>query len=294
MQPGAVPAPSGWRRRRLDGALLGFALEGWEQSGIWVHCRADQTCPARLKEHLRRAAQPLLFGAAPPSLLEADGLAMVSSGKTGAEAELVARQTAAVCASSSMALVSGGAQGADQISMSAALDVGGVLADSLLRRIPDRQARNAIAEGRLILVAPDTPRQASASGAPRGGTSLSARWPTEPLRPMPNGAGAEPGPAPRRSFGAKAPSSSPSGQDRPCLSAMPGSSSLAPAPGPAGLAKQATKLACPACWAGSRQPWPRQRPASPPPKPSFNATSPASSRPSRPGSATNASAMHNL
>ncbi len=158
------------------GVQLGFALEEWEQSGIWVLSRADKAYPARLKQHLQTQSPPLLFGAGTPSLLEASGLAMVGSRNIDAEAERFARQTAALCASSGMTLVSGGARGVDQISMSAALDAGGtavgVLADSLLRRSLDRQARNAIAEGRLLLVSPWHPKAGFSVGSAMGRNKL--------------------------------------------------------------------------------------------------------------------------
>ena len=52
------------------GVKLGFAVEGWNQSGIWVICRSDPEYPARYKNHLKDKAPPILFGAGERSLLQ--------------------------------------------------------------------------------------------------------------------------------------------------------------------------------------------------------------------------------
>jgi predicted Rossmann fold nucleotide-binding protein DprA/Smf involved in DNA uptake len=143
------------------GIALGFAVEKWSQSGIWVVCRSDPGYPARYKEHLKDRAPPILFGAGERALLQGGGLAIVGSRNVDAEGESYAREVAAWCAGGGFAVISGGARGVDQVAMAGALEAGGsvvgVLADSLLRQSVARDARQALSEGRLLLLSPYHP-----------------------------------------------------------------------------------------------------------------------------------------
>lgn len=143
------------------GVALGFAVEKWRQSGIWVVCRSDGDYPERFREHLKDTAPPILFGAGERTLLRGGGLAIVGSRNVDAEGETYARTVAAGCARGGLTVVSGGARGVDQIAMAGALDAGGavvgILADSLLRQSVARDARHALSEGRLLLVSPYHP-----------------------------------------------------------------------------------------------------------------------------------------
>jgi len=157
---------SGIPEGRLTGLLkrgvqLGFAVETWNRSNIWVICRSDPDYPARYKSHLKDKAPPILFGVGERSLLQGGGLAIVGSRNIDAEAEDFTREAAQWCARGGMPVVSGGARGVDQIAMKGALDAGGcvvgVLAENLLRNSVSREARKAIADDRLLLISPYHP-----------------------------------------------------------------------------------------------------------------------------------------
>jgi predicted Rossmann fold nucleotide-binding protein DprA/Smf involved in DNA uptake len=158
------------------GVKLGFAVEEWNQSGIWVICRSDPDYPARYKSHLKDKAPPILFGAGERSLLEGGGLAIVGSRNVDAEGDAFAREVAAWCARGGMPVVSGGARGVDQVAMSSALEAGGavvgVLADTLLRRSVSQDARYALSEGRLLLVSPYHPEAGFSVGNAMGRNKL--------------------------------------------------------------------------------------------------------------------------
>ncbi len=143
------------------GVKLGFAVEKWSQSGIWVLCRSDPDYPARFKSHLKEKAPPVLFGTGERSLLAGGGLAIVGSRTVDAEGDAFTREVAAWCARGGLPVVSGGARGVDQIAMAGALEAGGtvvgVLADTLLKRSVSRDARSALADGRLLLLSPYHP-----------------------------------------------------------------------------------------------------------------------------------------
>ena len=143
------------------GLKLGFAIEAWSQSGIWIVCRSDQDYPARYKAHLKDKAPPILFGVGERSLLQGGGLAIVGSRNVDDSGASFASEVAAWCARGGMPVVSGGARGVDQIAMASALDAGGivigVLPDTLLRRSVSQEARDALADRRLLLVSPCDP-----------------------------------------------------------------------------------------------------------------------------------------
>ena len=143
------------------GVQLGFAVETWNRSNIWVICRSDPDYPARYKSHLKDDAPPILFGVGERSLLQGGGLAIVGSRNIDAEAEDFTRATAEWCARGGLNIVSGGARGVDQIAMKGALDAGGcvvgILAENLLKNSVSRDARKAIADGRLLLISPYHP-----------------------------------------------------------------------------------------------------------------------------------------
>jgi predicted Rossmann fold nucleotide-binding protein DprA/Smf involved in DNA uptake len=157
---------SGIPEGRLTGLLkrgvqLGFAVETWNRSNIWVICRSDPDYPARYKSHLKDKAPPIFFGVGERSLLQGGGLAIVGSRNIDAEAEDFTREAAEWCARGRLPVVSGGARGVDQIAMKGALDAGGcvvgVLAENLLKNSVSREARKAIADDRLLLISPYHP-----------------------------------------------------------------------------------------------------------------------------------------
>lgn len=158
------------------GVKLGFAVEQWNQGGLWVVSRGDAEYPRRYKEHLKEKAPPLLFGAGDPALLQGGGLAIVGSRDVDEAGQTFAGDVAVWCAHGGMPVVSGGARGVDQIAMSSALEAGGivigVLSDTLLRRSVMREARSALADGRLLLVSPYHPEAGFTVGNAMGRNKL--------------------------------------------------------------------------------------------------------------------------
>jgi len=143
------------------GFLLSQAYERWQTRAIWVVSRADSEYPARLKERLRENAPAVLYGCGDRHLLEYGGLAVVGSRHVDdalVDYTLLIGQTAA---RAGRMLVSGGAKGIDQAAMRGALEAGGracgVLADSLERTAMNRENRNLLLDGQLVLISPYDP-----------------------------------------------------------------------------------------------------------------------------------------
>lgn len=172
---------SGIDKQRLEsllgrGVQLGFAVEEWQRNGIWIISRSDADYPSRYKKHLKDKAPPLLFGVGNRSLLKGGGLGIVGSRNVDQAGEAFTRQAAELCAYNRMPVVSGGARGVDQISMNAALEAGGVtigiLAENLLKKSVERSARQAIADGRLLLLSPYHPNARFTVGTAMGRNKL--------------------------------------------------------------------------------------------------------------------------
>jgi predicted Rossmann fold nucleotide-binding protein DprA/Smf involved in DNA uptake len=162
----AASMGSGIDKQRLEallarGVQLGFAVEEWQRNGIWIISRSDTDYPARYKSHLKEKAPPLLFGVGDRTLLVGGGLAIVGSRNIDKDGEEFAQNIAELCALNKMPVVSGGARGVDLFAMNASLEAGGitvgVLAENLLKKSLERNTRNAIANGRLLLISPYHP-----------------------------------------------------------------------------------------------------------------------------------------
>jgi predicted Rossmann fold nucleotide-binding protein DprA/Smf involved in DNA uptake len=158
------------------GVQLGFAVEEWQRNGIWVISRSDADYPIRYKTHLKDKAPPILFGAGNKSLLKGGGVAIIGSRNVSTEGEVFTRDVASLCAYNSLPTISGGARGVDQTAMTAALDAGGtavgVLAENLLRKSLERNARNSISAGRLLLISPYHPNARFTVGTAMGRNKL--------------------------------------------------------------------------------------------------------------------------
>ena len=149
-------------RRLLDrGFLLSQVVEHWQTRAIWVVSRADAEYPRRLKARLREDAPAVIYGCGDRSLLDTGGLAVVGSRHVDESILNYTMDIGCLCAKSGRTLLSGGAKGIDQAAMHGALEAGGravgILADSLERTAMNREHRNLLLDGRLVLISPYDP-----------------------------------------------------------------------------------------------------------------------------------------
>jgi predicted Rossmann fold nucleotide-binding protein DprA/Smf involved in DNA uptake len=143
------------------GHSLALALEKWHRAGLWVVTRSDSDYPKRLKTKLKNDCPPVLFGCGNKELLHSGGLAVVGS-RNAVEADLLfTQQLAAKAAAEAITVVSGGARGVDEAAMLGAIKQGGkvvgVMADSLLQSATSAKWRQALMDGKLVLVSPFYP-----------------------------------------------------------------------------------------------------------------------------------------
>lgn len=169
MTPRAAEALQGFaavEERRLlrlleRGFVLSQAVERWQSRAIWVLSRADAAYPRRLKRRLKQAAPAVLYGCGQGALLQTGGLAILGSPRsdqgsldyTEAVARLAARAGQTLLVGSSSELERAGLRGVWQGGGKAV----GVLADALDKTATSREHRDALLEGRLVLLSPDDP-----------------------------------------------------------------------------------------------------------------------------------------
>lgn len=143
------------------GFLLSQVIERWQARAIWVVSRADAEYPRRLKARLREDAPAVIYGCGDMALLETGGLAVVGSRHVDDALIDYTMAVGRLAARAGRTLVSGGAKGIDQAAMLGALEGGGkvcgVLADSLEKTTMNREHRNLLLDGQLVLISPYDP-----------------------------------------------------------------------------------------------------------------------------------------
>lgn len=143
------------------GFLLSQVIERWQARAIWVVSRADAEYPRRLKARLREDAPAVLYGCGDMALLETGGLAVVGSRHVDDALIDYTISIGRLAARAGCTLVSGGAKGIDQAAMRGTLEAGGkvcgVLADSLEKTTMNREHRNLLLDGQLVLISPYDP-----------------------------------------------------------------------------------------------------------------------------------------
>lgn len=138
------------------GVSLSTALNKWASYDVHVISRADKLYPQRLRDHLKAKAPPLLYYIGDESLLSGGGMAFVGARDITNDAAEALKKIVRECTNIGMNVVSGGAKGADQISMQESLSCGGkvigVLPSGLLKASLDATYRDAISKGQTLLI----------------------------------------------------------------------------------------------------------------------------------------------
>ena len=143
------------------GFALSQAIDRWQTRAIWVVSHADQDYPQRFEVRLIGGRPTVLYGCGDRSILDRGGLAVVGSRQVD---EVLIEYTLGVgrlAAKSRKTIVSGGARGIDQAAMRGALESGGtvagVMAGNLEKTAMNRENRNVLMDGQLVLVSPYDP-----------------------------------------------------------------------------------------------------------------------------------------
>lgn len=136
-------------------------LEHCRALGIWAMGEREAAFPSRLRQRLKTACLPLLFGAGQPEALDQGGICIVGSRDSPEEAHEFARATGAKAGAEGLIVISSDMRGIDREAVSSALATGGraicVLSDSLEKAVVSKRYREALAAGRITLATPFTP-----------------------------------------------------------------------------------------------------------------------------------------
>lgn len=143
------------------GFQLSQAVEHWANRSISVIGRADAVYPRRFKQRLKRSAPPLLYACGNLELLNAPALAVIGSRNTPEALLRQAEAVGALAAAAGVVIASGAAKGVDETAMVGCLAAGGcaigVVADSLEKMSARPIWRQALLDGRLLLLSSDVP-----------------------------------------------------------------------------------------------------------------------------------------
>jgi len=150
------------------GIQLGFCVEEWQRSGVWILSRSDPVYPERLKRGLKSYAPPLLFGVGPQFLLNVeDTFAIVGPDKLGLPGKRKAEASAGAAMAFRWTVITAGRHDVSKVVTGAVNEAGGVsirvLTDSLIRSSVEKPTRRALSEERLVLVSPFSPNVHSSS-----------------------------------------------------------------------------------------------------------------------------------
>lgn len=141
---------------------IAIELESLESKGINITTRAESNYPQRLKKILKKQSPPIIFYSGNLDLANSDGIAIVGSRNIDENGVTFTRKLASKSSSEGFTIISGGAKGVDSIAENTSLENNGnvvsIVSDSLSRKINERNTRNAILDGKLLVfstVSPD-------------------------------------------------------------------------------------------------------------------------------------------
>ncbi|MEE9363698.1 MAG: DNA-processing protein DprA [Cellulophaga sp.] len=140
---------------------LAIKLEKWLKAGIWIINRSDAFYPNSLKNKLKDKVPPILFGIGDKKLLNKNYIGIVGS-RHISETEITAtKEIVKQLYTQNYGVVSGGARGIDEHSMTGILQCNGyaigVLADSLIKKSSSSIYRKFIIDNKLVLISPFNP-----------------------------------------------------------------------------------------------------------------------------------------
>ena len=140
---------------------LSLALYNLDLKGIKIVTRADAEYPQIYKRKLKKYAPPVLYYCGNLSLYDKEGISIVGSRNIDEKGLLFTKKLAQKLVNDGYTIVSGGARGVDYTAESSTLEHNGkmivVTADSMSKKITDKDTRNAIIKGNCLVVSPFHP-----------------------------------------------------------------------------------------------------------------------------------------
>lgn len=143
------------------GGNIAIEIEKLESKGILITTRADESYPQRLKKVLKKNSPPILFYSGDIRLASKLSIAIVGSRDVDEHGIVFTRELAKRCVKEGHVIVSGGAKGVDTIAEQIAIQEKGfavaIVSDGLNKKIKEKSVRNAILEGKLLVMSAVNP-----------------------------------------------------------------------------------------------------------------------------------------
>ncbi|EAR01412.1 DNA-processing protein DprA [Maribacter sp. HTCC2170] len=140
---------------------LAIRLEKWSKAGVWIINRSDKFYPNSLKNKLKDRVPPILFGIGDKNLLNKNYIGIVGSRHISETDIKVTKDIVKQLYAQNYGVVSGGARGIDEHSMTGILECNGyalgVVADSLIKKSSSSIYRKHIIDNKLVLISPFNP-----------------------------------------------------------------------------------------------------------------------------------------
>ena len=140
---------------------FGIELSALNDNGIYTLTSFDKKYPESLNNKLKKHAPPVLFYAGNLSLLNNKGISIVGSRDIDYAALKFTEQLSRRCTNDGLNIISGGARGVDSIAENIANKSDGttviVVADSMEKKIRNKETREAIMKKQSLILSPFRP-----------------------------------------------------------------------------------------------------------------------------------------
>ena len=143
------------------GGNIAIEIERLESLGIYITTRAEENYPNRLKKTLKKYSPPIIYYSGNLDLADRKAVAIVGSRDVDNDGVLFTKKFASKCAREGYVIVSGGAKGVDSIAENTSITENGcaisILSNNLNKKIKEKNVRNAILEGQLLVMSTVNP-----------------------------------------------------------------------------------------------------------------------------------------
>ena len=143
------------------GGNIAIEIERLESLGIYITTRAEENYPNRLKKTLKKYSPPIIYYSGNLDLADRKAVAIVGSRDVDNDGVLFTKKFASKCAREGYVIVSGGAKGVDSIAENTSITENGcaisIVSNNLNKKIKEKSVRNAILEGRLLVMSTVNP-----------------------------------------------------------------------------------------------------------------------------------------
>ena len=143
------------------GGHMAIEIERLEGQGIYITTRAEPDYPVRLKKVLKKYSPPFFYYSGNINIANKKSVAIVGSRDVDEEGIFFTQKLSSKCVREGYAIVSGGAKGVDSIAENEAIKKGGItisiVSDNLSRKIKEKNIRNTILDGKMLVVSVANP-----------------------------------------------------------------------------------------------------------------------------------------